>query len=122
MIVTPEIKACDVRGIALASWAPPNPHDFSFQVTLSIGPSNSAGAEYFYCDVCSVDWLSNKVEEDTSFFVSRMLVLASFDHKIIERNLKERVQRVSADNWPEVVEKLQALFQWEFEGYNAQDG
>ncbi len=112
----PEIKAIDVKGLSLLEWSPKE-EDFRFQVTLAIGPEDTTAQEYFYCDVCSLDWLRSELNKNYAIVLQKMIVLTDYDPAQIESILQSKVRAISGPNWSEVVAKLVRFLDWEFEGY-----
>lgn len=88
---------------------------FGITLTLSIGLSNSNGADYFDVLVCTPEWLSKSVWEPE--LVRHMLIVRKYDINEIKDTINHCIEKCTCNTWAETALKLSRYFAWEFEDY-----
>jgi hypothetical protein len=60
----------------------------------------------------------NKLLEDTPFLIGRhYLIVQAFDFDAVSRFLRRQVERLDADSWSDLAQKIGRIGFWEFEDY-----
>ncbi|MFL9938468.1 immunity 8 family protein [Paraburkholderia graminis] len=91
---------------------------FGTWIRLFVGPPGVPGADTFDVFVCTPDWLSEKVEDDSAAQWGRhLLIVKEYDLGAVVRAIEEMIGRISAADWPAVAVKLSRYAAWEFEDY-----
>ncbi len=97
----------------LQRYAPEDPYDDSTWLTVSIGPANEEGADYFQVHVATPRAISRLKADGQRF---KGLVVPAFSSREIEQTLNSEIASVHASDWPEAVRELQRTMLWEYEG------
>lgn len=101
----------------LSEYIPDNPSYFCLDVILEIGLQNSESSDLFYLTICSIDWFSQQVNEQSSYFTQYHLVVKDFDFEKIENEIKSKLIRISGKDWNELANKISRFARWEYEDY-----
>ncbi|MDF7666327.1 immunity 8 family protein [Orbaceae bacterium ESL0727] len=88
---------------------------FGITLTLSIGPDNEIGSEYFDLFVCTPEWLSKKVWKPE--LIRHMLIVRKYDLDEIKDIINKCIETCTCDTWSETAQKLSRYFAWEYEDY-----
>ncbi|WP_282295045.1 immunity 8 family protein [Stenotrophomonas sp. PS02289] len=99
----------------LEEWEPEDPLDFSLDLLLRIGGSNSSGADNFDLVVCTPKWLARY--SDAGMWGRGMLVINHYDADLIRSKVVEYIDACSGEDWMSTASRLSRVFLWEFEGY-----
>lgn len=98
----------------------PRSYDVSFEeisiyLTLSIGPDNENGSEYFRVFVCSPEWLVKRLWEPE--LIRHTLIVRRYNFDNIISIINECIEKCTCETWTETAQKLSRYFAWEFEDY-----
>jgi hypothetical protein len=100
----------------LESHVPPDPGNFCIIVRAMVGPRGQDGEESFDINVCTPQWLTERVEREGFVLGMHHLFVAIFDPVEIRALIAKLMERYSGNSWREVADKLSRVGQWEFEG------
>lgn len=85
-------------------------------LTVTIGADAQVGDELFQVWV-TTDRDRHLVERTAG----RALIVDLFDSQTIERQLRQRIEIVEADDWLGIVDRLRPEYLWEYEGMTERD-
>ena len=99
---------------------PADPSDFHLLARMIVGPSDAPGEESFDVVVCSPEWMAQACRQFGGIYDARHHIVVdaeAFDQRVLRTWLEARVQKVQADTWSEIGERIGRLGHWEFEDY-----
>ncbi len=102
----------------LENWSPGDQY-FGFLLQAMIGPDDGDGEESFSLTVCTADWFRDHCMGHGIRLGSQTLLVVKYDYTSIKRFLERAAQRVEADNWRSLAQRLSWLGEWEFADYQA---
>lgn len=115
------VKGIDVGGDFLEDYIPTEKNSFGLWVTFSIGPSSEDGGSIYQLLVCTPSWLESKTTKGNIFWGRHMLVIDSFDAKLIKNSVDQLIVELANqfpnDNDDEIAEKIARYAHWEYEDY-----
>lgn len=94
--------------------------DICITLSLSIGPDNSEGSEYFDLYVCSPEWLSKHIWKPE--LIRHTLLVRRYDLDEIKKIVNDTIEKCEGNDWPSISQKLSRYFAWEFEDYSDING
>jgi hypothetical protein len=98
---------------ALAQWQPRG--DFGIVLNLLVGGSaDDPATDSFDLTLCTPGWLAERVREQGIVDGRHFLVVHQYDHQLVERYLRERIDAIEGDSWPEVAMQIDELAEWEW--------
>jgi hypothetical protein len=100
----------------LENYRPDNYENFSFLVTVTVGPKGEIGGELFDIDVCTPKWLLDH-QSDNAILGKGKLIVFRCDMKMILARIKGLFEGCSGKDWNEIAIKLSRIGHWEFEDY-----
>ena len=101
----------------LDAYMPPDPTNFAFQLQVMAGPKGAAGEESFDLEVCTPEWLGERLRTDSVVMGRHHLIVADYDWNRISAFITKWVGKCEGDTWQEVALKVGRLGHWEFEDY-----
>src|ERR1700748_330034 len=114
----------EVKGIMsteifdLENYKPENNENFSFLLTVTVGPKGEIGAENFDIDVCTPKWLLDNQYDDFVLGKGKLIVFRCDMKKILAR-IRALFNECNGEDWNEIAVKLSRIGHWEFEDYRA---
>src|ERR1017187_869759 len=126
-----EIKSIDCSDLAsadIATWQPACAEDVFLEFTLSVGPCNDGGAEYFGILVATPEAIKERQQQpkwkDTSNrkrpikrqHHTKLLVIQQYNWQEIKETLEGMVRECEGLTWEQTVNCLRKHFHWEYEG------
>lgn len=103
----------------LESYAPKDPQNFCVVVRAMVGPRGAVGEESFDINVCTPEWLKDRVERQGFLIGIHRLFVPVYDSHRIKNLICRFIERYSGDSWTEVAQKISRIAQWEFEDYKS---
>lgn len=101
----------------LENHIPKDPENFSVVVRAMVGPRGTVGEESFDINVCTPEWLKDRIERDGFLIGTHHLFVESYDPAQIKNLITKFIERYSGNSWTEVAQRLSRIGQWEFEDY-----
>ena len=101
----------------LDAYTPPNPTNFAFQLQVMAGPKGAAGEESFDLEVCTPEWLAERLRTDKVVIGRHHLMVTDYDWPPISAFIRTWVGNCEGDTWEQVALKIGRLGHWEFEDY-----
>jgi hypothetical protein len=95
----------------------PGEEAFRVMIRALIGPANGREDESFDFEVCSPEWLLQKLEHEQVISGRFRLFMTAFSYEVIEQFVLKQIAQATGANWSEVANKLARWSQWEFEDY-----
>jgi hypothetical protein len=117
-----------VRGIfsvemdELELHVPLDTQNFSAVVRVMVGPRDGDGEESFDINVCSPEWLKERVELDGFALGLHRLFIESYDPARIRKLITKFVEKYSGESWQELGLKLSRIAYWEFQDHRFDSG
>ena len=90
--------------------------NFSFSLTVSVGPKGETGAEFFEVDVCTPKWLLDNQYDDVISGKGKIIVFRCDMMRILNK-VKALFDGCSGKDWQDIAIKLSRIGHWEFEDY-----
>src|SRR5437588_7617498 len=100
----------------LPSWAPAS-DDWAILLQLLVGPHGLPGEESFDLTVCTLGWITVRVQKEGIVDLRHHVVVSEFDYDRLDRYLRKRVAACQGETWEQVAMGLNRLAHWEFEDY-----
>jgi hypothetical protein len=102
---------------ALVEWRPRG--DFGIDLRLMVGDAsaNETATDVFELTLCTPGWLTNHVREVGIVDGRHLLICREYDYHLIERYLRERIEKIEGESWPEVAMKIDEIAEWEWKPY-----
>lgn len=97
---------------------PGDPAEFSLLARMIVGPPDTPGEESFDITVCTPEWLATVCRRVGGIYNARHHLIVNFedfDARLLRTWLAAEVQKVQADSWAEIGERLGRMGYWEFE-------
>ena len=99
-------------------YMPSDKNNFYVTLSLNIGPDNDDSSEIF--DV----FIKNNYNDDEIYFTYNDIVfskgtiyLEEYDYQKVINAIKAYINTCIGNSWIEIAEKLEKVFDWEFENY-----
>ncbi len=105
------------EGDHLERHVPQDPQKFCILVRAIVGPRRGEGEESFDINICTPQWLEEKVEREGFAFGTHRLFVRAYDPAQIKELITKFIERYSGESWREVAEKIGRIALWEFEDY-----
>ncbi|WP_082741985.1 immunity 8 family protein [Burkholderia sp. MSMB1072] len=99
----------------LKTFVPDDPHCFDLLVRICIGRTDTVGADDFYLNICTPEWLAKNIWQPT--WGRHMLIVREYNLSVIEKFIGDYVATCQGDKWNAIGERLGRMFAWEFEDY-----
>jgi hypothetical protein len=112
----------EVKGIMsteifnLENYKPDDDENFSFLLTVTVGPKGEIGGDNFDIDVCTPKWLLNNQYDDVILGKGKLIVFRCEMKRILAK-VRALFDGCSGKDWNEIAMKLSRIGQWEFEDY-----
>jgi hypothetical protein len=112
----------EVKGIMsteifdLENYRPDDYENFSFLLTITVGPKGEIGTEYFDVDVCTPKWLLEN-QHDNVILGKGKIIVFKCDMKMILKRIRALFDGVVGKDWNDIAIKLSRIGHWEFEDY-----
>jgi hypothetical protein len=119
-MVQAELKhlLCIAAPDGLEVYRPADPVDFALDVQALVGQVGEGGEESFAFTVTTPTWLAGHAGDGKGFtFLRHVLLVESWDAKLVERAIRDLVGNTTGADWNEVAMKLSRFGYWEFEDY-----
>lgn len=113
------LKGINFGAEDLNTYAPEIPDKFCLWLTLAIGPEGDDGSDLFQVGVCTVSWLAHQLSIKSAYVLRHMILVESFDFKLIKKTIIEIIESAERPNWEQSVSILCRYFAWEFEDYQS---
>lgn len=113
--VRAEVKG--FRSADLDSGRSEDPTDVHVAIELDVGPADEPGEEQFQIVVISPTALAREVDNSPILIGRHYLIVRELDLPAIRRFLKDRIEAMESDTWPELAARIGRLGLWEFEDY-----
>jgi len=97
-------------------YVPEDKSIFYITLTLSIGPDDEIGSEYFDLFVCSPEWLCK--HQWVPEILRHTLIVRKYDLDEITETINKYIEKCTCKTWTETAQKLSRYFAWEFEDYS----
>lgn len=94
---------------------PEESNSFIMSLTLTIGPTNEIGSNYFYVRVCTPEWLCK--HQWLPELIRHTLLVRKYDLDEITKTITDYIDQCEGDDWMEIAQKLSRVFAWEYEDY-----
>ena len=114
------LKGIDFGAEDLNTYAPEIPHNFCVWLTLAIGPEGVEGSHLFQVGICTVSWLAHQLSTKRAYVLRLMILVESFDFKMIKKAVHEIIVKAERPTWEQSVPILSRYFAWEYEDYQSQ--
>lgn len=110
-----ELKTLGNDMCDLDLYVPEEIDNFIMSLTLTIGPINEIGSNFFYIQVCTPEWLCKHrwVPE----LMRHTLLVRKYDLDEITKTITDYIDQCEGSDWMEIAQKLSRVFAWEFEDY-----
>ncbi|MFI6097122.1 Imm8 family immunity protein [Lentzea sp. NPDC051213] len=105
--------------VDLEDFRPDDPDDFSFLLQAIVGPVGAEGEESLELNVCTLASLSSTVSAQRVLFGRSLVIVGTAKISEILDAVRAAIERVEADSWSEVAERLTRLGHYEFEDYSS---
>jgi hypothetical protein len=102
---------------SLSLYVPPDPDNFAFLLQVMVGPSDRPGEELFDVEVCSPQWLSDRLQQEQLMIGRHHVFVAGHDWDRISALITRWVARCEGNSWSEVVQEVGRLGHLEFKDY-----
>ncbi|GAA5105629.1 immunity 8 family protein [Orbus sasakiae] len=99
----------------LTLYFPEDENEFGIMLSLSIGSSESNGADYFNLFVCSPGWIDKN--QWIPEILRHTLIIRKYNLDEITGIINKYIEQCSCKTWAETAQKLSRYFAWEFEDY-----
>ncbi|OIN19252.1 hypothetical protein AO411_2019255 [Salmonella enterica subsp. enterica serovar Sarajane] len=103
---------CDLK-----NYSPEEIDSFVMSLTLTIGPVNEAGSNYFYVRVCTPEWLCKN--HWLPELMRHTLLVRKYDLDEIKKTIIDYIDQCEGKDWLEIAQKLSRVFAWEYEDYQS---
>jgi hypothetical protein len=103
----------------LDAHVPPDPTNFGFLLQVMAGPQGASGEESFDLEVCTPEWIAERLRIDNVLMGRHHLIVADYDWNWISAFITNWVGNCEGETWREVALKVGRLGHWEFEDYRA---
>jgi hypothetical protein len=110
-----ELKSWFSRTVDLDTYAPADREEYSFDLTLMVGPEGADASEAFYARVCSPGWLVANSGPDSVRVGERLIIAPEYNVARIIAAIAAFCSRCSGDTWAEVAVKVSRAGAWEYE-------
>ncbi|CNC40355.1 Uncharacterised protein [Yersinia frederiksenii] len=111
------LRQIDVGGELLELFYPEEPECFFLQITMSIGPDNENGTDYFNIFLCTPDWLKRQCHQNGFVLSRKTLIVSEYNSDTIRLALTREVEKYEANSWAGLAKKISSFADWEFENY-----
>ncbi|HEV3384561.1 MAG TPA: Imm8 family immunity protein [Gemmata sp.] len=126
-----EIKSIDSADLAdkdIPTWQPACVEDVYLEFTLSIGPCDEKGSDYFNIVVATPEAIKERQQrpkwKDTTNRKrpikrrqhAKLLVIQEYNWQAIKEALERMVRECEGFTWEQTVSCLRKRFNWEYEG------
>lgn len=101
---------CDMK-----LYVPEESDNFIMSLTLTIGPTNEVGSNYFYVRVCTPEWLCK--HQWLPELMRHTLLVRRYDLIEIKKCINDYIEQCEGADWIEIAQKLSRVFAWEYEDY-----
>lgn len=89
--------------------------NFIMSLTLTIGPLQEEGSNYFYIRVCTPEWLCKN--QWLPELMRHTLLVRKYDLDEIKKAIMDYIDQCEGNDWMEIAQKLSRVFAWEYEDY-----
>jgi hypothetical protein len=122
------IDCANLTNAEIPTWQPECAEDVYLGFTLSIGPCDEAGSEYFGITVATPEAIKERQQQpkwkDTSNrkrpvkrpHHTKLLVVQQYNWQEIKETLERMVRECEGMTWEQTVNFLRKHFDWEYEG------
>jgi len=100
-------------------YKPEEADNFSVFWQLLIGSAESNASESFNIEICTPQWLSQKVGSGGMISGHGYIIVSEYDPQKIINYLKIRIENISSPAWDEIAQKISRIALWEFADYNS---
>jgi Immunity protein 8 len=100
----------------LENYRPDDHENFSFSLTITVGPLGEAGGDLFDIDVCTPKWLLARQDDDIVLGKGKIIVYRC-DMKMILKRVSALFEGCIGKDWNDIAIKLSRVGHWEFENY-----
>jgi hypothetical protein len=107
--------ASDELHLALAEWRPRG--DFAISLNVLVGAVGESGTDSFDLTLCNPGWLAEYVREHGLVDGRHFLIVHEYDYELVERYLRDRIEAIEGDSWPEIAMKIDEIAEWESKPY-----
>lgn len=102
----------------LESHVSTRPDNDGVWVRFMVGPDGDPGEESFDVLICTPSWLSDRVEEAGPMHGRYCLIMKSLDLSLGSQIMRNKIESMAADDWPQLANKIAGFAYWEFEDYS----
>ncbi|MBA0035796.1 hypothetical protein HS962_06070 [Pantoea sp. BIGb0393] len=99
----------------LNTYIPEENDNFIMSLTLTIGPVNEVGSNFFYVRVCTPEWLCK--HQWVPELIRHTLLVRKYDLDEITKIITDYIDQCEGDDWMDTAQKLSRVFAWEYEDY-----
>lgn len=99
------------------NYKPVDNENFSFLLTVTVGPKGEMGGDNFDIDVCTPKWLLDNQSADYILGKGKLIVFR-YEMKIILARVRALFDGCNGRDWSEIAVKLSRIGHWEFEDYH----
>nr|WP_250318734.1 immunity 8 family protein [Rosenbergiella gaditana] len=96
-------------------FVPEEHNNFVLLLTLSVGPENEEGINFFHLNVCTPEWLCKN--HWLPELMRHTLLVRKYDLNEITKTVTDYIDQCEGKDWMEVAQKLSRVFAWEYEDY-----
>lgn len=111
------IEITDAPALKPELFRPDDYQDFECVFGLTVGPSNTAGAELFYLTVCTPKRLATTCKRHEFVWGRHRLIVLHYDLNAITQTITKFIETCSGETWSDVALKVSRFASWEFEDY-----
>ena len=94
------------------TWLPTSPAEVFIPLTLSIGTTDSPGADLFSIVIATSQGMQGKSKQQ----YRKIMVVQGYKWSEIEATLNSWVENATGVSWSQITDELRKRFAWEYEG------
>jgi len=110
-----ELKTLGNDLFDLKLYLPEEADNFIMSLTLTIGPIDETGSNYFYVKVCTPEWLCK--HHWLPELMRHTLLVRKYDLDEIKKTITDYIDQCEGEDWMDIAQKLSRVFSWEYEDY-----
>ena len=111
------IECLAAPDLGFTNFVPANRINFSVPIRVWVGATDGPGEDSFDFDVCTPAWIDDQCSRDGFVIGRHRIVVSSYDRERIRDVLTRLVDRLGAENWDQLANKLSRYGYWEFEDH-----
>ncbi len=117
-MISAQVKSISTGdGDSMELHVPKDSQKFCVIVRVMVGPRGGEGEESFDINVCTPQWLAERIEREGFAFGTHRLFVPNYDPVQIKKLINKFIERYSGKTWREVAVKISRIGRWEFEDY-----